>query len=283
LTFLANIAREEARVVTQYDSQSDRPAPNEFELTTEQREFDEDELFAGLSGLAGLVAGARTVNELLKEVAEFGALAIPGVDGLGVTALHPVDGELQIQASEVTAPVVREIDIFQYEVLNEGPSITCMQTRRPIVSGSLETDSRWPRFGVQVVGLGVHSVFSLPLLIAGQVVGSINSYAYARDAFAEHAVRLGTRFAGPAAVSVYNTQVLTAAQERAGQLQHALGSRSVIDQAIGVIRARSGGSAEDGFDRLRRISQSENVTPTAIAQRVVDEAVARAERRHGHV
>jgi GAF domain-containing protein len=266
--------------VTLYDGQPDRPAPNDPEPTSEQNKSDEDDLQTGLSGLAGLVAGARSVNELLTAVAEFAAQAIPGVDGLGVTALHPVDGKLGIQAWEVTAPFVREIDILQYEVLNEGPCITCMQTRRPIVSGSLGTDTRWPRFGAQVAGLGVHSVFSLPLLIADQVMGSINSYAYDRDAFADHAVRLGSIFAGPAAVSVYNAQLLMAAREQADQLQHALGSRTVIDLAIGIIRGRTGGSAADGFDRLRRISQSENVKLAVIAQRVADEAVGRAQARH---
>ena len=59
---------------------------------------DEDDLRDGLSGLAALVTGARTVNEILTEVAEFAAQAIPGVGGLGVTTIHPSDTKLQIQA-----------------------------------------------------------------------------------------------------------------------------------------------------------------------------------------
>jgi hypothetical protein len=54
-------------------------------------------------------------------VAQFAAQAIPGVEGLGATVIQPSDGKLQIQAWEVTAAFVREIDILQYEVLNEGP------------------------------------------------------------------------------------------------------------------------------------------------------------------
>jgi GAF domain len=124
--------------------------------------------------ISALVAGARRVDDLLTEVAEFAAVAIPGVDGAGVTLIHPVDGILQIQASAVTAEFVREIDILQYEVLGEGPCVTCMQTRRPVVSGSLGSDPRWPRFGARVAGLGVHSVVSMPLLIGDQVNGSVN-------------------------------------------------------------------------------------------------------------
>jgi AmiR/NasT family two-component response regulator len=92
-------------------------------------------------------------------------------------------------------------------------------------------------------------------------------------------VRLATRFAGPAAVSLYNAQLLTATRERAEQLQRALGSRAVIDQAIGLLRGRNGGSAEEAFDELRRISQSENVKLAVIAQRVLDQAVRHAQAR----
>ena len=128
-----------------------------------------------------------------------------------------------------------------------------------VVSGSLGSDSRWPHFGGRVARMGVHSALSLPLVVGDQVIGAINSYAYSRDAFGEHAVQLGSQFAGPAAVSVYNAQLLADAQERTKQLQRALGSRAVIDQAIGIIRSRSGGSAEEAFDRLARLSQAENV------------------------
>jgi GAF domain-containing protein len=269
--------------MTKYDGQAGRDNPADPALTAEQIEADEEDLRTGLSGLAVMVAGARGVGELLTEVAEFAALAIPGVDGAGVTLVHPSDGKLRIQTWAVTAAFVREIDVLQYEIFNEGPCLTCMRERRPIVSGSLATDPRWPRFGARVAGLGVHSVLSTPLTIADQVVGSINSYARARDGFAERAVLLGSTFAGPAAVAVYNAQLLGLARERTEQLQRALGSRTVIDQAIGIVRSRTGVGGDEAFDRLRRRSQAENVKLAVIAQRVVDEAVRRAQVRHSRL
>jgi GAF domain-containing protein len=154
-----------------------------------------------------------------------------------------------------------------------------MQTRRPAVSGSMGCDERWPRFGGHVARMGVHSVLALPLLIAGEVIGAINAYARRRDAFAERAVHLGTQFAVPAAASVYNAQLLASAQERSDRLQRALATRPVIDQAIGIIRSRSGGSAAEAFDRLTRISQAENVKVKVVAERLVEEAVRRARTR----
>jgi GAF domain-containing protein len=213
-------------------------------------------------------------------VAEFAALAIPGVDGAGVALMQPHDVAPRIQTWAATAEFVYDIDTVQYAELNEGPCITCMQSGRPTVSGSLGSDSRWPHFGGRVARMAVHSALSLPLIVGDRVIGAINTYARKRDTFGEHAVELGTQFAGPAAVSVYNGQLLDHAQERTAQLQRALGNRAVIDQAIGIIRSRSGASAEEAFDRLTRLSQAENVKLHTVAQRLVDEAVRRAQARH---
>jgi AmiR/NasT family two-component response regulator len=90
---------------------------------------------------------------------------------------------------------------------------------------------------------------------------------------------LGSQFAGPAAVSVYNAQLLARAQERTRALQRALDSRAVIDQAIGIIRSRSGLSAAEAFERLIQMSQCENVKLYAVAERLVEEAARRARAR----
>jgi GAF domain-containing protein len=155
-----------------------------------------------------------------------------------------------------------------------------MQSGRPTISGSLGSDSRWPHFGGRVARMRVHSALALPLMVGDQVIGSINAYARNRDAFGEHAVQLESQFAQTAAVAVYNAQLLAKAQERTRQLQRALDNRAVIDQAIGIIRSRSGGSAAEAFERLAQLSQAENVKLYAVAERLVEEAVRRARARH---
>lgn len=256
-----------------YDAQPGRAV--QPDLSAAQREADEIDLHAGLAGIAGLVAGARGVDELLADVAAFAAKAIPGVDGASVAILRPP----KVQTCSATDEFVAAIDAVQYEELNEGPCITCMQTARVTVSGSLGSDDRWPRFGGRVARMAVHSALSLPLVIDDGVIGAINTYARTRDAFGEHAVELGTQFAAPAAVSVYNGHLLAGAQERTHQLQRALDNRAVIDQAIGIIRSRSGGSAEEAFDRLTKLSQARNVKLVVVAGQLVEEAVRRARAR----
>lgn len=267
--------------MTDYDAQPGREPPEQPKLSTSQRDADEVDLNAGLRGLAGMVAGARGVLELLGEVADFAAHAIPGVDGAGIALIDVSKGRPTLQTASTTAEFVHTIDAVQYDQLREGPCITSMQSRRPTVSGSLGSDNRWPRFGGRVARMGVHSALSLPLILGEHVVGAINSYANSHDAFGEHAVRLGSQFAGPAAVSIYNAQLLAGARERAEQLQQALESRTVIDQAIGIIRSRSGTSVEVAFGRLIQMSQAENTKLYVIAERLVAEAVRRAQaRRH---
>jgi GAF domain-containing protein len=259
-----------------YDPQPDRRPPAQPTLTQAQLQADELELHAGVSGVAGIVAGARKVSEVLQDLAECALRAIPAADGVGVTLVRMLSGSPHVQTWAVTAPFIEEIDTVQYEDLDEGPCITCMQSQRPAVSGSIGSDRRWPRFGGRVARMGVHSVFALPLVVDQHVIGAINSYAYSRDAFGDHAVELGSQFAAPAAVSLYNAQLLAGAREHTERLQRALASRAVIDQAIGIIRSRSGVSAEEAFERLTRLSQNQNVKLHLVAEQIVDHAVRRA-------
>src|SRR6185437_15881685 len=177
-----------------------------------------------------------------------------------------------------SAPFVRDVDQVQYG-LGEGPCITAVAERRVVRSGSLGGESAWPRFGPRVGRLGVHSALSLPLLLSDRVIGAINVYAHGKDVFDEHAAELGELFAKPAAVAVHNAHVLTHAMTLTAQLQKALSTRPVIDQAIGLIRGRTGRSAEEAFTQLRTISQAEHRKLAEVAQHVVDEAVRRARAR----
>ena len=244
------------------------------------RQSDDEELRAGLDDLAGLVAGSLALAELLAEVATFAVRAIPGADGAGVTLLRVDRTDNMVEALASSAPFVDEIDHIQYVTLHEGPCITAAFERRTVRSGSLGGERMWPRFGPRVGRLGINSALSLPLLLPDQVVGAINVYAHGKDVFDDHAAELGELFAKPAAVAIHNAHILAQAMTLAAQLQTALSTRPVIDQAIGLLRGRSGRSAEDAFAQLRAISQTEHRKLADVAQRIVDEAVRRARARH---
>ncbi len=238
---------------------------------------DDDDLAVSLAALARLSAARLSLEDLLTEVATFAVQAIPGAEGAGLTLLEAERADTIVKS----APFVREVHHIQYR-LGEGPCITAAAVGKPMRSGSLGGDHRWPRFGPRVGRLGVHSVLSLPLISADQVVGAMNVYAHARDAFDERAERVGQLFAAPAAIAVQNAYVLAQTKRLAASLQSALTNRAVIDQAIGIVMSRSGVSADQAKDRLRVLSQHEHIKMVTIADNIVSEAVRRARARHQH-
>ncbi|WP_328841668.1 GAF and ANTAR domain-containing protein [Nakamurella leprariae] len=236
---------------------------------------DDAALEEGLSGLSGL-SSLSQLDDLLVRVAELAVTAIPHAEGAGLTLLEPDRPDVVVK----TAEFVRRIDDMQYSI-GEGPCITAAADGVTVRSGSLGGDRRWPRFGPRAGRMGVHSVLSLPLVTPSGVVGAMNVYARAKDVFDQRAEELGELFAAPAAITVQNAQILAQVQRLADRLQAALASRAVIDQAIGILRSRTGCGPQEAFERLRRISQAEHVKLVDVAGRIVDEAVRRASRAHG--
>ncbi|CCQ13548.1 putative uncharacterized protein [Rhodococcus sp. AW25M09] len=245
---------------------SDQPGNDELD----------DDFRASLTGLGRLAMSTMSLKETLAHVAEFAVRAIPGADGAGLTLLHP-DLPATIVAS---ADFVGVVDDIQYG-LGQGPCITAAAEGITVRSGSLDVDPQWPDFGPRVGRLGVHSVLSLPLMTKSTVLGAMNVYAHRPDAFDDRAAELGELFAVPAAISVQNARALDSAVKLTEQLEKALGSRAVIDQAIGILISRTGCSDAEGYDKLRSISHAEHKKIAVIAQSMVADAMkaARSRRR----
>jgi transcriptional regulator with GAF, ATPase, and Fis domain len=252
-----------------------RPAPVEAAASAEQLAAELEDLELAVEGMSGLLAGAMDLDVLLTRVAQFAVQAIPDADGAGVTMFDIEHPNTVVASSEF----VRQVDEVQYR-LNEGPCVMAAAEGKTVISGSLGGDQRWPRFGPRAGRLGVHSALSIPLLLAESALGAINVYAHDREAFTAHSAQLGELFALSATVAVHNARILAQAQRKVSQLQTALTSRATIDQAIGIVRSRSGATAEQAFDRLRQISQRDNVKLNQVAQQVVNDAVRRARARH---
>jgi GAF domain-containing protein len=248
--------------------------PGDGDGARSQSVEDEVDLQASLAALSGLSTGRLNLEDLLVRVATFAVRAIPGADGAGLTMLER-DRADTIVAS---APFVSQIDAIQYGI-GEGPCISAALEGATMRSGSLGGERRWPRFGPRAGRLGVHSVLSLPLLTPDGVFGAMNVYAYGRDAFDEHAAQIGELFAVPAAIAVQNAQVLAQTKRLAATLQAAVTARAVIDQAVGILMSRSGCTADEALDRLRRLGQTRRLKLAVVARSILDEAVARARAR----
>lgn len=240
-----------------------------------RRRSESDDLRDSLLALSQLATGQLGLKSALTHVAELAVRAIPGAEGAGLTLLEQDRADTMVS----TADFVTEVDAIQYG-LGQGPCISAAAEARVVHSASLGGDARWPAFGSRVARLNVHSALSLPLITPEGVVGAMNIYAHPKNAFSERAFELGQLYAVPAAIAVQNARVLAQAQRLAEQLQSALSTRTAIDQAIGIMMSRSGSSADEAFDRLRTLSQTQHQKLHLVAQTVVDQAVRRARSRH---
>lgn len=235
----------------------------------------EDDLALSLDDLARLLTGDTNLTSTLTRVATLAVRAIPGAQGAGLTLLE----QDRPQTVIATDTFVHQVDEVQYG-LGEGPCISAVAEGRTFTSGNLGGEPMWPRFGPRVGRLGVHSALSLPLLLNKAPIGALNVYARPREHFGAEAVRMGEAFAAPAAVSVANARALAQAERLVQQLSAALSSRADIDQALGIVMSRTGGTAEQAFTQLRRQSQARQVKLVDLARELVADAVAQAELQH---
>jgi GAF domain-containing protein len=256
-------------------SGGDVGAPAPGSRSDHRRLAEDEDLRESLAGLSRLASSRLSLEDLLTRVATYAVQAIPRADGAGLTLLE----ENRADTIVATAPFVSEIDDIQYG-MRQGPCIAAASEGRTVISGSLGGDPRWPRFGGQVARRGVHSVVSLPLLTPDGVVGAMNVYAHAKDAFDDRAAELGEIFAAPAAIAVQNAQVLARTQRLAHQLRSALETRGVIDRAVGILMSRTGSTEQEALDRLRSLSQQDHHKLAVVAGQIIDEAVRRARARH---
>ena len=259
-----------------FDEAGDEAAPpNDGTRSDQQRLTEDDDLRDSVAGLSRLATSQLSLEDLLTRVATYAVRAIPGADGAGLTLLE----EDRAATIVATAPFVSEVDDIQYG-MKQGPCITAARKGQTVISGSLGADPRWPRFGGRVARRGVHSVVSLPLIAPDGVVGAMNVYAHAKDAFDHRAAELGEVFAAPAAIAVQNAQILAQTRRLATRLQSALETRGVIDRAVGIMMSRTGSTEQEALDRLRSLSQQGHHKLAAVAGEIIDEAVRRARARH---
>lgn len=226
-----------------------------------------------LTELSQLLLTRNGLTATLTQVADLAVRAIPGAADGGVVLLE----SQHVPAVVVTSSLAGQIAAIRTRV-GEGPMLSAVTVAATCVSSNLGGDSRWPHFGPQVGRLGVHSALALPLVAAGETIGSVSVYAGPKHAFGADAVRLGEEFAAAAAVCVANARILAGVERLAGQLDAAMRAHATIDQALGALMAAQGWTAEEAFDWLRRLSRSRSVRMSQLAQEVLAQATRRARR-----
>src|SRR5205085_7455340 len=139
--------------------------------------------------------------------------------------------------------------------------------RVPSLPGSA---AEWgERVAAAAVEAGVGSSLSAPLVVDGRALGGLNVYSARLNAFDATAEDTLRAFADRAAAVAANARDYWAMVETTRQLETALESRAVIEQAKGMLMARQGCSPDEAFDILRRASQRNNRKLRDIASDIV--------------
>ena len=225
-------------------------------------------LSSSLRALSAFLVGEETPRAALLRIARLGEEAVPGADMTGLTL---VDEHERPHTAVFTGETAPEVDRLQYED-GDGPCLTSYRERTVVRVDSNLTDARWPRYCARASQRGVLSSLSTPLVVEDRALGAINFYGRAERAFSEADEQVGSVFAAQAAIVVANAQAYWGAHERSLNLDEAMRSRAVIEQAKGIIMARSGVSADVAFDMLVRASQRENRKLRTIATELVEQA-----------
>lgn len=194
------------------------------------------------------------------------------VDLLEVTAagvmLSSPPGELRVVASSSEAMRVLELLELQAQ---HGPCLDAFRTGQPVREQYLEGGSdRWPTFASAAVAAGFRSALALPLRLRDVTIGAMNllndRYVPVQDAD----LVVAQAFADLATISILQHRAATEAERVHGQLNLALTSRVVIEQAKGIIAERAGTDLPEAFARLRKYARDRNLLLTDVAKTAVD-------------
>ncbi|MGI8806989.1 MAG: GAF and ANTAR domain-containing protein [Acidimicrobiales bacterium] len=221
-----------------------------------------------LRALSNYLVSKMSMGETLLTVSRITVDAIPAAEMAGISLLgengRPTTGIF----TDEQAP---EIDVAQYES-GRGPCLDSWREGRVVRLDDLNAAvDAYPEFAKVAQAHGIESTLSLPLIAGEERLGALNMYARAPAVFSADDEAVGMDLAAAAAIVLANAGAYWAAAQLSEQLAQAMRSRAVIEQAKGILMARSPRlTADEAFDVLRKASQRENSKVREIAQRLVD-------------
>jgi GAF domain-containing protein len=176
-------------------------------------------------------------------------------------------GALRVMAS--SSERSDALDLLQYQN-EEGPCFECYHRGRPVYSADLEADSgRWPTFTPMAVQKGFRSVQAVPMRVRGETVGALNLFRDEAGRLADRDMPLAQGMADIAAIALLQERTVRESRDVVQQLQSALSSRVVIEQAKGVLAERSRIGVDAAFARLRAHARDRNRRLSDVARDLI--------------
>ena len=220
--------------------------------------------------LADTLVDDFDVVELLTRLADR-CVDVLDVGAAGLMLAAP-DGDLRVMAS--SSETMRLLELFELQS-QEGPCLDCYRTGQPVVNQDLATvNGRWPRFAAQALAAGFHSVHALPLRLRGTVIGALNLFHIEPGEMRPADVDAAQALADVATIAILQHRAVHETQLVNEQLNWALNSRIVIEQAKGMIAERAGLNMQEAFSTLRTYARNHNLRLADVALDVINGTLA---------
>ena len=221
-----------------------------------------------LNELGRLRFGEMRVDEAMHQIVET-THAIFSVDGAG---LMLADAEHHLRNAAVSDERVRHLEELQIHH-HEGPCITAFEDKVLVGADDLSSDARWPSFNRAAVDHGVRAVLASPIPYNQDAVGVVAVLSRERHPWSGEAELALLAFTDLAALLIASMMMGEQQTVLAAQLQGALNSRAVIEQAKGVLIGQQGLSAHAAYEQIRAQARAERRKVAIVAAELVARAV----------
>jgi GAF domain-containing protein len=237
------------------------------DLVREESAMSREQRLAGVFvELADTLVADFDVIDFLHTLTER-SVELLQADAAGLILADP-QGQLHVLAS--TTDQARVLELFELQA-SEGPCLDCFTTGQPVVNIDLaEVEARWPRFQAATTAAGFRSVHALPLRLRGQVLGAMNLFCRHQSTLSDADLAVGQALSDVATIGLLQERTVRHVEIVAEQLQAALNSRILIEQAKGVLAERTGVGVDAAFAVLRTYARRNNRQLGAIAAAVID-------------
>jgi GAF domain-containing protein len=189
------------------------------------------------------------------------------VAAAGVMLAAP-SGDLQVVASSSTAS--RSLELFELQS-EDGPCVECYRSGIAVSDPDLSTpDRRWPRFARRAAQDGFRSADSLPMRLRGRTIGALNLFRTSVGGLIDGDVTAAQALADVATIAILQHRTAIDAQALNNQLNEALNSRIVIEQAKGKVSEACGLEMDAAFERLRHHARNHNLRLTELCRDIAN-------------
>jgi hypothetical protein len=193
------------------------------------------------------------------------------VEVLGISAagLLLADGQGSVQVVAASSERTRLLELFQVQT-EQGPCLDCYASGQPVSEIDLPSARRWPRFTAAAAEVGFAAVHAIPMRLRTQTIGALNFFTVNAGPIDEAMLRIGQALADVATIGLLQQRAIHNRDTLTEQLQTALNSRIMIEQAKGVLAERLHVTVDQAFLLLRQEARSRNRRLSDLAQLVVD-------------